>query len=110
MEFQEIERHATYKVESRMGLFMFLGETFRNIEQQRNLEKEKMIFMEGLLVDIRRELRKKAEFDLADRIREELEKVGVTIEDGDNKTGIRRDSSSMAQISITNKLKEKLGE
>jgi cysteinyl-tRNA synthetase len=37
-----------------------------------------------LLVDLREELRDKKEFDLADRIRDELDELGVTVEDTDD--------------------------
>jgi len=90
MDFQEIKKEARYKVESLMGLFDYLEEEFGRIEQQRKSEKEKMIIMENLLISVRRVLREKAEYELADRIREGLKKVGVTVEDANNKTRISR--------------------
>jgi len=53
----------------------------------KNDEACKIAMLQGILIGVYQELRKKADYQLANTIRDALKKVGVTIEDTENKQG-----------------------
>jgi len=81
MSIEEIKRDARFKVESLMGMFDFLDEKIKEAHAQNEKVKEREIMLIGLLCAIRDTLRAKGDFENADKIRDQLQNIGVKIED-----------------------------
>jgi len=81
MSIEEIKRDARFKVESLMGMFDFLDEKIKEAHAQNEKVKEREIMLIGLLCAIRDALRAKGDFENADKIRDQLQNIGVKIED-----------------------------
>ena len=81
MSIEEIKRDARFKVESLMGMFDFLDEKIKEAHAQNEKVKEREIMLIGLLCAIRDALWAKGDFENADKIRDQLQNIGVKIED-----------------------------
>ena len=81
MDIAEIKREARYKVESLMGLFDFLEKEIKDAREKEADAKNAQMILIGVLCGIRDDLRARGDFESADKIRDELQKIGVKIED-----------------------------
>ena len=81
MALAEIKRDVRYKVESIMGIFDYIDDQIAEIEFRVEQTQKRLDVTIALLRSLREEFRKKGEYELADRIRENLELIGVTFED-----------------------------
>jgi len=81
MDIQEIKREARYKAEALMGLFDFIEVKLAESEGALRKEAEKTAFLTAALIDVRRRLREKGQYETADLIRDSLQKTGVQLND-----------------------------
>jgi cysteinyl-tRNA synthetase len=81
MDIAEIKREARYKIESMMGLFDFVEDSIKQLQDEKQAKVDIIVALRDLLIGIRQQLRKKGEYELADFIRDALKELGVTIED-----------------------------
>ena len=81
MDIAEIKRDVCFKFESILGSFLFIDDKVNELKMQiichENKEREFVHF----LLDLRKELREKKDFLMADKIRDQLQNIGVKIED-----------------------------
>ncbi|MGE4357730.1 MAG: cysteine--tRNA ligase [Candidatus Omnitrophota bacterium] len=74
-------------------LFLELGSIFGLFEKQREAgEKDVLENLLNLIVDIRQTLREKKDYILSDKIRDELRKIGIILEDSPERTTWRFDT------------------
>ena len=81
MDIAEVKREARFKVESLMGLFDFLEEEIKEARAREGSIKEAQITLIGLLCSLRDDLRARGDFENADKIRDQFQRIGVKIED-----------------------------
>ncbi|MCM8766122.1 MAG: cysteine--tRNA ligase [Candidatus Omnitrophica bacterium] len=69
------------------GLLLDLGKIFGLFEREEKEENKEMVEnLMNLIIAVRQVLREKKEFALTDKIREDLQKLGIILEDGIEKT------------------------